>query len=142
VKVIWSREEDMQHDIDRPATLHKITAGIDARGQLKAISHQLVSPSILQYVYPAVVTDNYDARRISWVLVRLPDRLARWPRLPEPGLAPAKEVAASGSERRWSAEQLERYQNSALVAAASQHGIVQVLENGITSNTLNFSVPA
>jgi len=61
VKVIWSREEDMQHDIDRPATLHKITAGIDARGQLKAISHQLVSPSILQYVYPAVVTDNYDA---------------------------------------------------------------------------------
>jgi len=58
VKVIWSREEDMQHDIDRPATLHKITAGIDARGQLKAISHQLVSPSILQYVYPAVVTDN------------------------------------------------------------------------------------
>ena len=50
MKVIWSREEDMQHDIDRPATLHKITAGIDARGQLKAISHQLASPAILMSI--------------------------------------------------------------------------------------------
>jgi isoquinoline 1-oxidoreductase beta subunit len=68
VKVIWSREEDMQHDIYRPATLHKITAGIDARGQLKAISHQLVSPSILQFVYPAAVTDNYDPSCLEGLL--------------------------------------------------------------------------
>jgi len=29
VKVVWSREEDMQHDIYRPAALHRITAGIN-----------------------------------------------------------------------------------------------------------------
>src|SRR5215468_4548330 len=68
VKVIWSREEDMQHDIYRPATLHKITAGIDSHGQLKAVAHQLVSPSILQYVYPDAVTDNYDPSCLEGLL--------------------------------------------------------------------------
>ena len=60
VKVVWSREEDMQHDIYRPATLHRITAGIDEYGKLRAIAHRLVSPSILQYVFAPAVTDVYD----------------------------------------------------------------------------------
>jgi isoquinoline 1-oxidoreductase subunit beta len=60
VKVVWSREEDMQHDIYRPATLHRITAGINEFGVLRAISHRLVSPSILQYVFAPAVTDVYD----------------------------------------------------------------------------------
>jgi len=68
VKVIWSREEDMQHDIYRPATLHRITAGINEYGQLRAISHRLVSPSILQYVYAAAVTDVYDPSCLEGLL--------------------------------------------------------------------------
>jgi len=60
VKVIWWREEDMQHDIYRPATLHRITAGIDEYGKLRAVAHRLVSPSILQYVFAPAVTDVYD----------------------------------------------------------------------------------
>ena len=60
VKVVWSREEDMQHDIYRPATLHRITAGINEFGVLRAVSHRLVSPSILQYVFAPAVTDIYD----------------------------------------------------------------------------------
>ena len=60
VKVIWSREEDMQHDVYRPATLHRITAGLDKAGKPLAIAHQLVSPSVLQYVYPPAVTDDND----------------------------------------------------------------------------------
>ena len=60
VKVIWSREEDMQHDIYRPAVAHRITAGVDEFGRLQAIAHKVVSPSILQFVYPAAVTDSYD----------------------------------------------------------------------------------
>ncbi|HKW64429.1 MAG TPA: molybdopterin cofactor-binding domain-containing protein [Candidatus Acidoferrum sp.] len=60
VKVIWSREEDVQHDIYRPATLHRITAGIDEYGKLRAIAHRLVSPSILEYVFAQAVTDVYD----------------------------------------------------------------------------------
>ena len=59
VKVVWSREEDMQHDVYRPATLNRITAGLDKNGKPEAISHKVVSPSILQFVYaPAVTEDN------------------------------------------------------------------------------------
>jgi isoquinoline 1-oxidoreductase beta subunit len=68
VKVIWSREEDMQHDIYRPATLHRITAGINEYGKLRAIAHRLVSPSILQYVYQAGVTDVYDSSCLEGLL--------------------------------------------------------------------------
>lgn len=60
VKLIWSREEDMQHDIYRPAVLHRLTAGLDERGMPASLEHTLVSPSILQYVYPPAVTDTYD----------------------------------------------------------------------------------
>jgi len=68
VKVIWSREEDMQHDIYRPAVLHRITAGVDEFGRLQALAHKLVSPSILQFVYPPAVTDTYDPSCCEGVL--------------------------------------------------------------------------
>jgi isoquinoline 1-oxidoreductase subunit beta len=59
VKVVWSREEDMLHDVYRPATLQRITAGLDRAGKPSAIAHNVVSPSILQYVFaPAVTEDN------------------------------------------------------------------------------------
>jgi isoquinoline 1-oxidoreductase beta subunit len=59
VKVIWSREEDMQHDVYRPATLQRVTAGLNTAGLPSAIAHNVVSPSILQYVFaPAVTEDN------------------------------------------------------------------------------------
>ena len=68
VKVIWSREEDMQHDIYRPAVVHRITAGIDEFGRLQAIAHKLISPSILQFVYPPAVTESYDPSCCEGVL--------------------------------------------------------------------------
>jgi isoquinoline 1-oxidoreductase beta subunit len=68
VKVIWSREEDMQHDIYRPAVAHRITAGVDEFGRLLAVAHRLVSPSILQFVYPPAVTDSYDPSCCEGVL--------------------------------------------------------------------------
>ncbi len=60
VKVVWSREEDMQHDVYRPATLNRITAGIDKSGKPAAIAHKFVSPSILQFVYALAVTEDND----------------------------------------------------------------------------------
>ena len=68
VKVVWSREEDMQHDIYRPATLLRITAGINEYGKLRAIAHRLVSPSILQYVFAPAVTDTYDPSCLEGLL--------------------------------------------------------------------------
>ncbi len=52
VKLIWSREEDMRRDYFRPATLHRISAGVDAQGSLLSLSHKLVSPTILKSVFP------------------------------------------------------------------------------------------
>jgi isoquinoline 1-oxidoreductase beta subunit len=60
VKLIWSREEDMQHDLYRPLVLHRITVGLDEEHKIGAAAHQLVSPSILHYVYPQEVKDDYD----------------------------------------------------------------------------------
>ncbi len=68
VKVIWSREEDIRHDLYRPAVLHRITAGIDQFGRLQAVAHKLVSPSILQFVYPAAVTDTFDPSCVEGLL--------------------------------------------------------------------------
>jgi isoquinoline 1-oxidoreductase beta subunit len=60
VKIVWSREEDMHHDVYRPATLNRVTAALDRSGKLTAIAHNVVSPSILQFVYPAAVTEDND----------------------------------------------------------------------------------
>jgi len=68
VKLIWSREEDMQHDFYRPAVHHHITAGVDEYGRLKALAHRLVSPSILQFVYPPAVTETYDPSCLEGLL--------------------------------------------------------------------------
>ncbi len=60
VKVVWSREEDMQHDVYRPATLNRITAGLDKNSKPLAVAHKVVSPSVLQFVYPPAVTEDND----------------------------------------------------------------------------------
>src|SRR5207302_11124063 len=46
VKVIWTREEDIQHDVYRPYYYDRIAAGLDARGQPIAWPHRIVRPSI------------------------------------------------------------------------------------------------
>jgi isoquinoline 1-oxidoreductase beta subunit len=61
VKVLWTREEDMQHDLYRPAVVNRISAGIDEFGRVRTLHHEIVSPSILQYVYPAGVQPNFDS---------------------------------------------------------------------------------
>jgi isoquinoline 1-oxidoreductase subunit beta len=37
VKLIWSREEDTQHDFYRPAAIARLKAGVDASGNIKAL---------------------------------------------------------------------------------------------------------
>src|SRR5215510_10401573 len=72
VKVVWSREEDMQHDVYRPATLQRVTAGLDQTGRPTAIAHKVVSPSILQYVFAPAVTEYF-------LLIRRPPRFTLFP---------------------------------------------------------------
>jgi isoquinoline 1-oxidoreductase beta subunit len=51
VKVVWTREDDMHHDFYRPASYHRLAAGIDDDGQLVAWTHRIVAPSISAQVF-------------------------------------------------------------------------------------------
>jgi isoquinoline 1-oxidoreductase beta subunit len=54
VKVIWDREEDVRRDWYRPATMVRLTAGLDARGYPTALTARVVSPTILHPVFPMI----------------------------------------------------------------------------------------
>lgn len=54
IKLIWTREEDMQHDYYRPASYHVMSAALDVN-RLQAWKHRIVGPSIMQRVAPGFV---------------------------------------------------------------------------------------
>ena len=43
VKVVWTREDDVRYDYFRPASLHRVSAGIDADGDISFWHHRLVN---------------------------------------------------------------------------------------------------
>src|SRR5689334_11940764 len=47
VKVIWSREDDVQHGFYRPATYNRFAAALDGSGNPVAWTHRIVAPPIL-----------------------------------------------------------------------------------------------
>jgi isoquinoline 1-oxidoreductase beta subunit len=49
VKVVWTREDDIQHDFYRPASLNVLQAALGADGMPTAWRHRIVGASILQY---------------------------------------------------------------------------------------------
>lgn len=54
VQSLWPREEDMRRDFYRPASLHRVQAGIDARGNISGWQQVIVTPSIMARVFPPV----------------------------------------------------------------------------------------
>ncbi|HZI82496.1 MAG TPA: molybdopterin cofactor-binding domain-containing protein [Casimicrobiaceae bacterium] len=52
VKMMWSREEDVQHDFYRPASMVRMKAALDAGGNLVAMHTRVACPSILRVVLP------------------------------------------------------------------------------------------
>jgi isoquinoline 1-oxidoreductase beta subunit len=60
VKLIWSREEDMLHGRFHPVTQCKLTAGLDAQGNLTALHMRISGQSILAGVFPQNIKDGKD----------------------------------------------------------------------------------
>lgn len=56
VQVLWTRENEFQHGYVRPNTHHRVTAGWDAEGQLKAMEHhQATGDMMLEYLPPVAL---------------------------------------------------------------------------------------
>ncbi|MBC7730064.1 MAG: xanthine dehydrogenase family protein molybdopterin-binding subunit, partial [Microbacteriaceae bacterium] len=60
VKLIWSREEDMQHGFFHPTTQCKLRAGLDAQGQLTALHMRISGQSILATLFPQNLQSGRD----------------------------------------------------------------------------------
>ena len=65
VKLIWSREEDIQHDFYRPVSLAQLRAGLDAGGKVTAWDFKIVSPSIMTRVFPQRVRNRLDPSSVE-----------------------------------------------------------------------------
>jgi isoquinoline 1-oxidoreductase beta subunit len=60
VKLIWSREEDMLHGCYHPVTQCKLTAGLDAAGNVTALHMRISGQSIVAGVFPQNIKDGKD----------------------------------------------------------------------------------
>jgi len=60
VKVIWTREEDMQHGMYRPYFYLRFAAGLDAQGQPVAWKNRIVGSSILARWAPPLFKNGFD----------------------------------------------------------------------------------
>jgi isoquinoline 1-oxidoreductase beta subunit len=60
VKIVWSREEDIQHDMYRPYYYDKISGGLDETGRLVAWNHRIVGSSIMARFFPSLFKNGLD----------------------------------------------------------------------------------
>ena len=65
VKIVWTREEDVQHDMYRPYFYDRMAAGLDAQGMPAAWSHRICGSSIIARWAPPVFQNGYDPDTID-----------------------------------------------------------------------------
>ena len=65
IKVVWTREEDIQHDIYRPYYYDRLAAGLDAEGMPIAWTHRVVGSSILARWAPPMFVSGLDSDAVE-----------------------------------------------------------------------------
>jgi isoquinoline 1-oxidoreductase beta subunit len=60
VKLLWTREEDMQHGAYHPVTQCRLIAGLDAQGELQALHMRISGQSIIAGLFPENIRDGRD----------------------------------------------------------------------------------
>jgi isoquinoline 1-oxidoreductase subunit beta len=65
VKLLWSREEDQAHDFYRPISQAKMSAGLDAEGNLVGLHVRISGQSINAWLNPLAIKDGKDERQMQ-----------------------------------------------------------------------------
>ena len=64
VKVVWTREEDIQHDMYRPYWFDRLSAGLDAQGRPAAWKNRFAGSSVIARWLPPGFKDGLDPTRL------------------------------------------------------------------------------
>ena len=92
VKVVWSREEDVQHDMYRPYYYDRISAGLDRAGMPVAWSHRITGSSIIARWLPPAFKNNLDIDAVDGAIdlpYAIPNVTVEYVRHEPPGIPTA-----------------------------------------------------
>ena len=92
VKVVWTREEDIQHDMYRPYFFDRISAGLDANGMPVAWSHRFAGSSIIARWLPPGFKNGFDGDTVEGAIdlvYNLPNLRVEYLRVEPPGIPTA-----------------------------------------------------
>ena len=65
IKLMWSREEDMQHDLYRPASLVRVRAGVDDTGKPQALHIRVSAPSLFSQLLRMPLQNGVDQQAVA-----------------------------------------------------------------------------
>jgi len=89
VKVVWTREEDIQHDAYRPYYYDRLAAGLDEQGLPVAWSDRITGSSVMARWFPPGFKDGLDPDAVEGAAdppYGLPNILVDYVRYEQPGI--------------------------------------------------------
>jgi isoquinoline 1-oxidoreductase beta subunit len=92
VKVVWTREEDIQHDMYRPYFFDRISAGLDEKGMPVAWNHRFAGSSIIARWAPPLFNNGLDPDTTDGAIdlaYALPNMRVEYLRVEPPGIPTA-----------------------------------------------------
>jgi len=92
VKVVWTREEDIQHDMYRPYWFDRLSAGLDDKGRPVAWQHRFAGSSIIARYLPPGFKDGLDPDSTEGAIdlaYALPNMHVEYLRVEPPGIPTA-----------------------------------------------------
>jgi isoquinoline 1-oxidoreductase subunit beta len=92
VKVVWTREEDIQHDMYRPYFFDRLSAGLDDKGMPVAWSHRFAGSSIIARWAPLLFKNGLDPDTTEGAIdlvYALPNLHVEYLRVEPPGIPTA-----------------------------------------------------
>ncbi len=92
LKVVWTREEDIQHDMYRPYWVDRVSAGLDAKGMPVAWSNRFAGSSIIARYLPPAFNNGLDPDTTEGAIdlvYDLPNLHVEYVRMEPPGIPTA-----------------------------------------------------